>query len=99
MENGTIMSAQQPPQQQSRPEGHRVTGSDGSLGEPYLQQVINERNLLRSQNDQLWKIIEKQKSVITNLQKDNQRIASERDRLIVKLNSSRSEDEISPIER
>src|ERR1051325_5030952 len=100
MENSAIMSAQQHTQQQSRPEGHRVTGSDGSVIEqPYLQQVLNERNLLRSQNDQLWKIIEKQKVVINNLQKDNQRITNERDRLVARLNSNRSEDDLSPIER
>ncbi|CAO0795998.1 unnamed protein product [Mucor circinelloides] len=36
---------------------------------------------LRSQNDQLWKIIEKQRVMIQNLQKDNVRLSAERDGL------------------
>lgn len=36
---------------------------------------------LRSQNDQLWKIIEKQRSMIQSLQKDNVRLSAERDGL------------------
>ncbi|KAI8604218.1 hypothetical protein EDD21DRAFT_301120, partial [Dissophora ornata] len=46
-----------------------------------LQQVTTERNSLRSQNDQLWKIIEKQRIIIQNLQKDITKISSERDLL------------------
>ncbi|KAF9901176.1 hypothetical protein EC991_006432 [Linnemannia zychae] len=46
-----------------------------------LQQITNERNSLRSQNDQLWKIIEKQRSIIQNLQKDVAKLSSERDLL------------------
>ncbi|KAI8882577.1 RhoGAP-domain-containing protein [Backusella circina FSU 941] len=41
---------------------------------------------LRSQNDQLWKIIEKQRLMIQNLQKDNVRLSAERDGLQDKLN-------------
>ncbi|CAG8450432.1 16606_t:CDS:2 [Acaulospora morrowiae] len=84
-----IMTSQQEPQQQPRVqsfEGHRFSGQDGGVNiEANLQQLINERNLLRSQNDQLWKIIERQKTVITNLQKDNQKLGYERDRLITRL--------------
>jgi hypothetical protein len=41
---------------------------------------------LRSQNDQLWKIIEKQRVMIQNLQKDNVRLSAERDGLQDQLN-------------
>ncbi|GJJ78496.1 RalA-binding protein 1 [Entomortierella parvispora] len=46
-----------------------------------LQQVTAERNSLRSQNDQLWKIIEKQRIIIQNLQKDLAKAVAERDLL------------------
>ncbi|KAI8362011.1 hypothetical protein B0O80DRAFT_493043 [Mortierella sp. GBAus27b] len=49
--------------------------------EAALQQVTTERNSLRSQNDQLWKIIEKQRSIIQNLQKDVAKLTTERDLL------------------
>ncbi|KAI9323657.1 hypothetical protein BX666DRAFT_1889043 [Dichotomocladium elegans] len=39
---------------------------------------------LRSQNDQLWRIIEKQRAMIQNLQKDNTRLAIERDGIMDK---------------
>ncbi|KAF9356661.1 hypothetical protein BGX26_004934 [Mortierella sp. AD094] len=51
-------------------------GSDAAL-----QQVVTERNSLRSQNDQLWKIIEKQRVIIQNLQKDVAKVVAERDLL------------------
>ncbi|KAF9919149.1 hypothetical protein BX616_000837 [Lobosporangium transversale] len=47
--------------------------------EAALQQVTADRNTLRSQNDQLWKIIEKQRIIIQNLQKDNAKLTAERD--------------------
>jgi len=46
-----------------------------------MQQITTERNSLRSQNDQLWKIIEKQRIIIQNLQKDLAKAAAERDLL------------------
>ncbi|KAG0329634.1 hypothetical protein BGZ99_001241 [Dissophora globulifera] len=46
-----------------------------------LHQVTTERNSLRSQNDQLWKLIEKQRLIIQNLQKDIAKVTSERDLL------------------
>lgn len=51
-----------------------------------MSQTINtfgqdEVTHLRSQNDQLWKIIEKQRVMIQNLQKDNVRLSAERDGL------------------
>ncbi|KAI7878685.1 RhoGAP-domain-containing protein [Lichtheimia hyalospora FSU 10163] len=39
---------------------------------------------LRSQNEQLWKIVEKQRVMIQNLQKDNSRLAIERDGILDK---------------
>ncbi|KAI9495042.1 hypothetical protein BDB00DRAFT_927736 [Zychaea mexicana] len=45
----------------------------------------NELAHLRSQNEQLWKIIEKQRVMIQNLQKDNARLAIERDGVMDKL--------------
>ncbi|KAI8642786.1 hypothetical protein BD408DRAFT_482496 [Parasitella parasitica] len=42
---------------------------------------------LRSQNDQLWKIIEKQRVMIQNLQKENVRLSAERDGLQDQVNS------------
>ncbi|KAF9952254.1 hypothetical protein BGZ70_000669 [Mortierella alpina] len=49
--------------------------------EAALQQVLSERNALRSQNDQLWKLIEKQRIIIQNLQKDVAKVTAERDLL------------------
>ncbi|KAJ3011619.1 hypothetical protein HKX48_006727 [Thoreauomyces humboldtii] len=40
--------------------------------EVLLQNVIAERNALRQQNDQLWKIIEKQRTIIAQLQTQSQ---------------------------
>lgn len=52
-----------------------------SNGDAALQQVVTERNSLRAQNDQLWKIIEKQRIIIQNLQKDVAKATTERDLL------------------
>ncbi|CAJ0745475.1 3293_t:CDS:10 [Entrophospora sp. SA101] len=41
--------------------------------------------LQTSQNDQLWKLVEKQKVTIKNLQLDNQKLISVRDKLVTKL--------------
>ncbi|KAK3840000.1 MAG: hypothetical protein JOS17DRAFT_678200 [Linnemannia elongata] len=49
--------------------------------EATVQQILAERNSLRSQNDQLWKIIEKQRVIIQNLQKDVSKVTAERDSL------------------
>src|SRR6185312_8971171 len=62
--------------------------------ETLLQQAINERNFLRQQNDQLWKIIEKQKTVINNLQRDNQKLVYERDRRHSKPNAQNRPESI-----
>ncbi|GJJ69203.1 RalA-binding protein 1 [Entomortierella parvispora] len=51
------------------------------MSDAALQQVTSERNSLRSQNDQLWKIIEKQRVIIQNLQKDVAKVTAERDLL------------------
>ncbi|KAF9296385.1 hypothetical protein BGZ88_012773 [Linnemannia elongata] len=49
--------------------------------EATIQQILAERNSLRSQNDQLWKIIEKQRVIIQNLQRDVSKVSAERDSL------------------
>ncbi|KAG0049748.1 hypothetical protein BGZ83_005431 [Gryganskiella cystojenkinii] len=55
--------------------------SNSNDQDPALNQITSERNSLRSQNDQLWKIIEKQRIIIQNLQKDLAKAVSERDLL------------------
>ncbi|KAK9764382.1 Rho GTPase activating protein [Basidiobolus ranarum] len=46
-----------------------ISTADSSTSDTFLQKVIAERNTLRIQNDQLWKIIEKQRTIIQQLQK------------------------------
>jgi len=50
-----------------------------------LEQAISERNTLSSQNAQLWKLIEKQRSTIHQSSKDLERIRGERDAYKIKL--------------
>ncbi|KAL9545097.1 hypothetical protein MBANPS3_007302 [Mucor bainieri] len=64
------MSQPPPPPQQPQQQSNNMTS--------YGQDEIPH---LRSQNDQLWKIIEKQRVMIQNLQKDNVRLSAERDGL------------------
>ncbi|KAI8389319.1 hypothetical protein BD560DRAFT_419567 [Blakeslea trispora] len=51
------------------------------MSQPIVSYGQDEISHLRSQNDQLWKIIEKQRVMIQNLQKDNVRLSAERDGL------------------
>ncbi|KAI8353623.1 hypothetical protein EDC96DRAFT_566900 [Choanephora cucurbitarum] len=51
------------------------------MSQPIVSYGQDEISHLRSQNDQLWKIIEKQRVMIQNLQKDNVRLSTERDGL------------------
>jgi RalA-binding protein 1 len=44
-----------------------------------LEQCIPERNLLSSQNTQLWKLIEKSRGLYTESQKNLERVRTERD--------------------
>ncbi|KAI9301959.1 hypothetical protein BJ944DRAFT_128634 [Cunninghamella echinulata] len=48
---------------------------------------IEEFNQLRQQNEQLWKIIERQRTMIQNLQKENSHLSAERDGLQDNVNS------------
>lgn len=57
--------------QQQRQQGEHVSAED---------ELVH----LRSQNEQLWKIVEKQRVMIQNLQKDNSRLAIERDGILDK---------------
>jgi RalA-binding protein 1 len=50
-----------------------------------LEQAVSERNMLSSQNAQLWKLIEKQRSGYNSASKDNERLRKERDELRSKL--------------
>ncbi|TEB36476.1 hypothetical protein FA13DRAFT_1600267, partial [Coprinellus micaceus] len=44
-----------------------------------LDQVVNERNTLSSQNAQLWKLVEKQRAGYNTILKEFERIRGERD--------------------
>ena len=72
-------------QSQSQPQGDLISN------DPAMQQIISERNSLRAQNEQLWKIIEKQRVIIQNLQKDVSKITVERDLLRSSSSSSGQE--------
>jgi len=49
-----------------------------------LENVLNERNMLSSQNTQLWKLIEKQRAVHGSAIKELERVRTDRDRLVGK---------------
>ncbi|KAF9048281.1 RhoGAP-domain-containing protein [Hymenopellis radicata] len=69
-----------------------------------LEQALNDRNVLSSQNAQLWKLIEKQRSGYNQILKELERVRAERDsaksKLGAVLNSSdrrhRSHDKAQP---
>ena len=52
-----------------------------------LEQVISERNVLSSQNSQLWKLVEKQRSGYSQILKELERVRSERDAFKTRLTS------------
>lgn len=52
-----------------------------------LEQVISERNVLSSQNSQLWKLVEKQRSGYSQILKELERVRSERDTFKARLTS------------
>lgn len=52
-----------------------------------LEQVISERNVLSSQNSQLWKLVEKQRSGYSQMLKELERVRSERDTFKARLTS------------
>ncbi|KAJ3885514.1 hypothetical protein GG344DRAFT_13468, partial [Lentinula edodes] len=54
----------------------------GSASDPQLaalDQAVSERNVLSSQNSQLWKLIEKQRSGYNQIMKELERVRNERD--------------------
>ncbi|KAF5355223.1 hypothetical protein D9758_005973 [Tetrapyrgos nigripes] len=55
-----------------------------------LEQAISERNLLSSQNSQLWKLIEKQRSGYNQILKELERVRNERDTYKARLASDGS---------
>ena len=52
-----------------------------------LDHVISERNVLSSQNSQLWKLVEKQRSGYSQILKELERVRSERDIFKARLTS------------
>ncbi|KAF9648889.1 RhoGAP-domain-containing protein [Thelephora ganbajun] len=52
-----------------------------------LERVISERNVLSSQNSQLWKLVEKQRSGYGQILKELERVRSERDTFKARLTS------------
>jgi RalA-binding protein 1 len=52
-----------------------------------LDQALSERNQLSSQNSQLWKLIEKQRSGYNQMLKELERVRAERDSLRARLAS------------
>lgn len=77
-DQGMSQHHQQLQQQQQQQQGQAPLDMNN---EATVQQILAERNSLRSQNDQLWKIIEKQRVIIQNLQKDVSKVTAERDSL------------------
>ncbi|KAF8582759.1 RhoGAP-domain-containing protein [Ramaria rubella] len=55
-----------------------------------LENVLSERNMLSSQNTQLWKLIEKQRAVHGNAIKELERVRADRDRALAKLDPERA---------
>lgn len=55
-----------------------------------LESVLAERNMLSSQNSQLWKLIEKQRAVHSNAMKELERVRAERDKALAKLDPERA---------
>ncbi|GLB43450.1 putative GTPase-activator protein for Rho-like GTPases [Lyophyllum shimeji] len=53
-----------------------------------LEQAVNDRNTLSSQNAQLWKLIEKQRAGYNQILKELERVRGERDAYKAKLNGS-----------
>ncbi|KAG6919537.1 hypothetical protein DXG01_005127 [Tephrocybe rancida] len=53
-----------------------------------LDQAVNDRNVLSSQNAQLWKLIEKQRAGYNQILKELERVRGERDAYKVKLGGS-----------
>lgn len=80
------------PRQQSTPQltvEAVMTNANGNAAVA-LENVLAERNMLSSQNTQLWKLIEKQRAVHGNAMKELERVRAERDRALVKLDPERA---------
>lgn len=54
-----------------------------------LEQAITERNNLANQNQQLWKLIEKQRAGYNQILKELERVRTERDNYKSKINQER----------
>lgn len=64
-----------------------------------LDQAVNERNALSSQNSQLWKLIEKQRSGYNQILKELERVRGERDAYKSKLGGGTNGRSSSDTER
>lgn len=80
-----------------------IAHNGASLDPKYaaLEQAVNERNTLSSQNGQLWKLIEKQRSGYNQILKELERVRNERDsyraKLVARVKSPEKGD-ISPVD-
>lgn len=59
-----------------------------------LEAVLSERNMLSSQNAQLWKLIEKQRAVHGNAIKELERVRAERDRALARIDPERTQKKV-----
>jgi RalA-binding protein 1 len=60
-----------------------------------LDQVLSERNILSTQNTQLWKLIEKQRAAYNQVLKEIERVRSERDTYKARLQSAGMSTELA----
>lgn len=64
-----------------------------------LDQVLSERNVLSTQNTQLWKLIEKQRAAYNQVLKEIERVRSERDTYKTRLQSAGMSTELAKKEK
>lgn len=73
----------------SQPEDHDDNGSplmgleptnDSSDSELLIQSLLKERQSIQSQNKQLWRLVDKQRTMILGLQKDLEKMAQDKNR-------------------
>lgn len=64
-----------------------------------LEQVLSERNVLSTQNTQLWKLIEKQRAAYNQVLKEIERVRSERDTYKTRLQAAGMSTELAKKEK
>ncbi|KAL1922886.1 uncharacterized protein VTP21DRAFT_9262 [Calcarisporiella thermophila] len=75
-------SSHQPPPN-TPPSSSSSMPSSADQSDARVQQLLSEKTALRSQNDSLWKIIEKQRNILQNLQREIQRITNEKEQIAI----------------